>query len=82
MGHTTETIFLLNLFFSIRLLAFHLAIYGKSNQNPPSLSLETTFPTQLKGSCICETEISARMEALVCILKDGIIVENSVRLKK
>lgn len=69
MGHTTETIFLLNLFFPIRLLAFHLAIYGKSNQNPPSLSLETTFPTQLKGSHICGSEISARVEGFGLFLE-------------
>lgn len=50
-GHASEIIFFLNLFFPIRLLAFHLVIYGKSNQNPPNPSLESTFPTQLKGSC-------------------------------
>lgn len=62
MGHITETVFLLNLFLPIRLLAFQLAIYGKSNQNPLSPSLETAFPTQLKGSHICGSEISARVE--------------------
>lgn len=69
MGHTTGTIFLLNLFFPIRLLAFHLSIYGKSNQNPPSLSLETIFPTHLKGSLICGSEISARVEGFSLFLE-------------
>lgn len=52
----------MNLLFCIRLLPFHLLIYGKSNYNSPGLSVETTFPTQLKGSHICGSETSARVE--------------------
>lgn len=69
MGHSTEIIFLPNLLVGIKLLDFHLVIYGESNHNLPSLSLETTSPIQLKGSRICGPEIAARVEGFGLFLE-------------
>lgn len=69
MGHSTEIISLPNLLFGIMLLDFHLVIYGESNRSPPSLSPETAFPTQLKGSHICGSQIAARVEGFGSFLE-------------